>query len=72
MTKMRWQVALDVLTVYHKNAEIGRMVGVSGPSVSGWRNGRHEPEGVRKRKLVAKAEERYPSEFKRMEAENDG
>lgn len=71
MSKMRWQVALDVLSAYHTNEQIADMAGASAGSVSGWRNGRHDPGGVRKRKLVAEAEHHYPKEMKRMEVETD-
>lgn len=65
MAKMRWQVALQVLLEYHTNYQVARMVGASSPSVSGWRNNRHEPEGETKRRIIAEAEARYPDDLER-------
>lgn len=65
MAKMRWQVALDVLLEYHTHARVADMAGASEASVSGWVHGRHEPQGLRKRKLIAEAEARYPDDLER-------
>ncbi len=66
---MRWRRALDVLVEYHTHDQVGKMVGASASSVSGWCNGRNEPGHERKRRLVEVADERYPREMNNEEAE---
>ena len=71
MAKLKWQLALDVLTTYHTNRQIAGMVGASAASVSGWRSGRHEPNGEHKLALIEVAETRVADDFTRLLGADD-